>query len=61
MNKDQGKGRAKEVAGKAEETAGKIIGNKEMETKGKIKKVIGKMQSGFGDIKNDIAKKGKSN
>ena len=38
MNKDQVKGRKKEVAGKIKEVAGKVIGNKEMEVKGNVKK-----------------------
>ncbi len=59
MNKDQGKGRAKQVEGKVEEAAGKVLGNKEMETEGKLKGVIGKVQARFGDLKNDLSKKKK--
>ena len=54
MNKDQIKGREKEVAGKVKEVAGKIDGNKEMEVKGEAKKNIGKAQAIYGDFKNDI-------
>ena len=56
MNKDQVEGRRKEVAGKIKEVTGKIIGNKEMETKGKVKNKLGKAQAGFGDVKRDIKK-----
>lgn len=56
MNKDQVEGRRKEVAGKIKQVAGKIIGNKEMEAKGKVKKDLGKAQAGFGDVKSDIKK-----
>ena len=56
MNKDQIKGREKEVAGKIKEVAGKVIGNKEMEAKGNIKKNLGKAQASYGDAKNDIKK-----
>ena len=54
MNKDQIKGREKEGADKVKEVAGKIVGNKEMEVKGEIKKNIGKAQASYGDAKNDI-------
>ena len=57
MNKDQIKGREKEVAGKIKEVAGKIIGNKEMEAKGEIKKNLGKAQASYGDVKSDIKKR----
>lgn len=56
MNKDQVEGRRKEVAGKIKQVAGKIIGDKEMEAKGKVKKDLGKAQAGFGDVKSDIKK-----
>lgn len=54
MNKDQVEGREKEVAGKIKEVAGKIIGNKEMEAKGKVKNELGKAQAGYGDVKRDV-------
>jgi uncharacterized protein YjbJ (UPF0337 family) len=54
MNKDQVKGRQKEVAGKIKQVAGEIIGDKEMEAKGKVKKDLGRVQAGFGDVKSDI-------
>ena len=56
MNKDQVKGREKEVAGKIKEVAGKIVGNKKMEAKGNVKKNLGKAQASFGDAKSDIKK-----
>lgn len=56
MNKDQVKGRAKEVTGKVKEVTGKIVGNKSLEIKGAIEKNVGKIQSGFGDLKSDIKK-----
>ena len=36
--------------------AGKLVGNKELEAKGKAKKVIGKAQAKFGDAKADVKK-----
>ena len=56
MNKDQVEGRKKEVTGKIKEVAGKIIGDKEMEAKGKVKKQLGKAQAGYGDVKSDVKK-----
>lgn len=51
MNKDQIKGTAKEVAGKIQEEAGKLTGNREQEAKGLGKQVAGKTQKNFGDAK----------
>ena len=56
MNKDQVEGRKKEVSGKIKEVAGNIVGNREMEAKGKVKNTLGKAQAGFGDIKADLKK-----
>jgi len=56
MNKDQVEGRKKEVVGKIKEVAGKVLGNKEMEAKGKVKKTLGKAQAKFGDVKADVKK-----
>jgi len=49
MNKDQVKGRVKEVGGK-------IMGDDELELEGKIEKKVGKVKAGFGDLKDDIKK-----
>jgi uncharacterized protein YjbJ (UPF0337 family) len=57
MNKDQIKGRIKEAEGNINETAGKVTGKESLEQKGKLQKVAGKAQAGFGDIKNDLKKK----
>ena len=59
MNKDQVEGRRKEVVGKVKQVAGKIVGNKEMEAKGKVKNQVGKAQAAFGDVKSDIKAVGK--
>lgn len=56
MNKDQFKGRAKEAEGKVKEVAGKLIGDKTLEAKGKTEKVLGKVQATHGDLKNDLKK-----
>jgi uncharacterized protein YjbJ (UPF0337 family) len=52
MNKDQVKGHVEEVKGK--EVAGKISGDKGLESKGKVEKVGGKIQAEYGDLKADI-------
>lgn len=54
MNKDQVKGRVKEVEGKMKEAAGKVVGNEKLEAEGKVDQVLGKAQSGYGDLKEDI-------
>ena len=54
MNKDQVKGVAKDVAGKAQQQAGKLVGSKEQQSKGLSKQIAGKVQKGVGDIKQAI-------
>ena len=56
MNKDQANGRIEELKGKVKEVAGVVTGNKELELKGKIQNIGGKVQSGYGDLKEDIKK-----
>lgn len=57
MNKDQVKGRAEAAAGQVKKTAGKVVGNKDLEDKGKVENAVGKTRSAFGDLKNDLGKK----
>lgn len=54
MNKDQVKGVAKEVAGKVQEEAGKLVGSKEQQIKGLSKQISGKVQKGVGDAKQAV-------
>jgi uncharacterized protein YjbJ (UPF0337 family) len=54
MNKDQVKGRVEEAKGQVKEVAGKAVGNKELEQKGRMQKAGGKIQAGYGDLKEDI-------
>jgi uncharacterized protein YjbJ (UPF0337 family) len=51
MNKDQAQGVAKDVAGKVQEAAGQIVGNREQQAKGVLKQVEGKGQKALGDAK----------
>lgn len=56
MNKDQAKGRIEEAKGKVKEVAGKVTGNKDLEQKGQIQNISGKVQAGYGDLKEDVKK-----
>lgn len=51
MNKDQVKGAAKDVAGKVQQQAGKLVGSDKQQAKGIAKQVAGKVQKGVGDVK----------
>lgn len=57
MNKDQVKGTTKDIAGKIQEGAGKLTGNKEQEAKGLAKQVAGKTQKSVGDTKEAVKDK----
>jgi uncharacterized protein YjbJ (UPF0337 family) len=54
MNKDQVKGVAKDIAGKIQEQAGKLVGSKEQQVKGLSKQISGKAQKGVGDARQTI-------
>jgi len=56
MNKDQVKGRVKEVKGNAKQIAGIVVGDKTLEQKGKLQNAVGKAQAGYGDLKEDLKK-----
>ncbi len=51
MNKDQVKGVTKEIAGKVQEGAGKLVGSKTQQAKGLQKQVAGKTEKAYGDAK----------
>lgn len=57
MNKDQVKGRTKAAVGTVKEVAGKVVGNESLNIEGKVQKEAGKVQAGYGDLKEDINKK----
>lgn len=56
MNKDQVKGRIENAKGKVKEVTGRLVGNKTLEQKGRIGKALGRVQAGYGDLKNDLKK-----
>ena len=54
MNKDQVKGAAKDIIGKVQEEAGKLVGSKEQQAKGLKKQVEGKVQQQAGNLEEVI-------
>lgn len=54
MNKDQVKGKAKEIAGEIQEHTGRALGNAEQEAKGHATEMEGKVQKGYGDAKEAV-------
>jgi len=59
MNKDQVKGVARDIAGKVQEEAGKLVGSKEQQVKGLSKQISGKVQKGVGDVEEAVKKANK--
>jgi len=55
MNKDQIKGKAKDIGGKIQEKVGEAVGSRQQQSEGMAKQVEGKVQEKAGDLK-DIAK-----
>ena len=55
MNKDQVKGTLKDMAGKIQEEAGKLLGSEEQRVKGLKKQAEGKIQKGVGDLKEVVS------
>ena len=53
-NKDQVKGELKNLGGKIQEEAGKLVGNREQQAKGLQKQVEGKLQKGVGNVKEAV-------
>ena len=54
MDKDRIKGSAEQAKGALKETAGKILGDKKLETDGKTDRVAGKAQNAIGGLKDTI-------
>lgn len=57
MNKDQIKGRVKEVTGNMKKNLGRAGGDADLEAEGAVEEVSGKIQKKFGDAKRNISKK----
>jgi uncharacterized protein YjbJ (UPF0337 family) len=60
INKDQVTGRVKQAQGKVQEVAGKIVGNRNQEVKGNVKKNLGKLQAKFGDDRQGVINSAKN-
>jgi len=49
VNKNQMKGAARNIVGKAQQEAGKLVGSRKQQVKGLEKQISGKLQKGVGD------------
>jgi len=56
MNKNQAKGRIQETKGKVKQIAVRILDDEDMELEGRVRKNVGKVQSGFGNLKENLKK-----
>jgi uncharacterized protein YjbJ (UPF0337 family) len=56
MDKDEVKGKAKDIAGRVERQAGEWTGSEEDQLKGAAKQVEGKVQNTFGKAKDALKK-----
>jgi len=54
MNKDQVKGKAKEIGGKIQEEAGELVGSSKQQAKGIANQVEGKLQKKVGDAREAV-------
>jgi uncharacterized protein YjbJ (UPF0337 family) len=54
MNDDQVKGKLKDIGGKIQEEAGKLVGSEEQQAKGLANQVEGKTQEKLGNLKESI-------
>lgn len=57
MDKDRTEGHAKDVAGSAKETVGKVTGDRETEHRGQVQEAAGKVQKVIGKIKDAVTGK----
>jgi uncharacterized protein YjbJ (UPF0337 family) len=51
MNKDQLRGQVNRTEGKIKEVVGIAVGDQKLETKGKVQRVVGEVQTTVGDVK----------
>jgi uncharacterized protein YjbJ (UPF0337 family) len=56
MNRHQLRGRISQARGKVREITGKLFGNKSLQGRGRAEKTGGRIQAGYGDLKDDIQK-----
>mgnify|MGYP000962742885 FL=1 len=55
MNKDQVKGKAKEIGGKVQQKVGEAVGSRQQQSEGLSNQAEGKVQKKVGDLK-EVAK-----
>jgi uncharacterized protein YjbJ (UPF0337 family) len=60
MDKDEVKGKAKDIAGRIQRQAGEWTGDEENQAKGAAKQVEGKVQNAFGKTKDAVKKQSDS-
>ena len=58
MNKDQVKGKLKDIGGKVQKEVGDVTGNSKQQAKGLAKQVEGKTQGKVGDAKEIVKDRG---
>lgn len=56
VNKDQLAGLAKQAKGAVKQAAGKAAGDRQTEAEGTADKIAGKIQKGYGDLKEKVKK-----
>jgi uncharacterized protein YjbJ (UPF0337 family) len=56
MDKDEVKGKAKDIAGRVQRQAGEWTGDEENQAKGAARQVEGKVQNAFGKVKDAVKK-----
>lgn len=61
MNKDQVKGKAKDVGGKIQEAVGKVVGSNKQQAEGLASQAEGKVQKKVGDAKEVIKDSNRGN
>ena len=54
MDKDRINGSAEQAKGAVKEAAGKVFGDKKLETEGKTDKAVGKVQNAVGGLKDAV-------
>lgn len=54
--KDSAEGKMHQVKGKIKETVGKVVGNRDLATEGRVENLDGKVQEKLGQIKKIVGK-----
>ena len=54
MDKNRTRGTAKQIKGSMRAGVGKVTGNKTLELKGRVEKIAGRAQAGYGALKDEV-------